>query len=374
MNEGDIASSAKEASAVQRQRRRSDWTCRLPVEIMTRILSHLADGHHAATLAALQKTSSVMYWMVTSLLYKDLRLDIGGLRSLLRLLNDIPNEPEVFDQTVSVTDCGPHPLDLHRYYRLRWALSHVRSITLTIDRHDQSSSHEFEDYVYMSEALRNFNGKTLWPALKEVHIRAKIDSDYVQATSINQSQLETSVINESGTLCAFGLTIRPIHLRVDLPDRPASHLSVETDTVETDMDQYSLWRMTADHVTVTNVTHELQGIPRGTKSLTIDFGEDFGQPNKDDTEFIILNRKVSIFGGVAGISNLTVIGFERGLDTMPIKEIHRAFQRVLAFLKKRRSQKRRWQNFRYRVRPWRSNAGSKEMGDWHTIDDQCRKE
>jgi hypothetical protein len=357
---------------------------------MTRILSHLADGHHAATLAALQQTSSVMYWMVTSVLYKDLRLDIGGLRSLLRLLNDIPNEPEVFDQTVSVTDCGPHPLDLHRYYRLRWAFSHVKSITLTIDRHDQASSHEFQDYVYMSEALRNLNGKTLWPALKEVHIRAKIDSDDVQATSINQPQLETSVINESATLRAFGPTIRPIHLRVDLPDRPASDSSVETDAfatymVETYMDETDmveadigqrprspLWQMAADHVTLSNISHRSQGIPHATKSMTIDFAAKSGQLvqhiNAEKHDII-----QAVAEGAPGISNLTVIGFERDYGYTSKYTTHLCFKLSLNKFKAYQSTVE-IQDFRYRVRPWWSNEGSKELGDWHTIDDPCIKE
>jgi hypothetical protein len=113
----------------------SAWTGRLPPELFMKILEILGERGDTdpVSLCRLQRTSSAVYWIVTPIVYRHLKLTMKSAVQLFDVFNRIPatDRRSILDQLQPGVD-HIYPTDIPLIHRLRWMLSKTRSITLDI--------------------------------------------------------------------------------------------------------------------------------------------------------------------------------------------------------------------------------------------------
>lgn len=157
--------------------RTSEWTCRLPKETLCEILHIQARSGDYNSLRTTQSTSSTIYLVTTPYLDHHLDLDYHSIPRLFNLFREIiRHDWQVLNEDL-VDD--KHPLDPHRFHRLRWALSFVKTIHVTPVVNGGMFPALIEDYTDICTALRVYHRPTLWSSLDSVPVHvepARIDS------------------------------------------------------------------------------------------------------------------------------------------------------------------------------------------------------
>jgi len=150
-----------------RDTRQSDWTCRLPADLMVKICRELKDQGDLRTLSRLQLISSCLYTLVTPYLYRHIQLNQITAIHFFKLFSTFPQKDnQLFFQPVPA---HPHLLDLHIFYRLRSFLSYKITFTFTLLEGPQPVPMDYievlESYKDLTCGLSIFNAPTLWPSL-----------------------------------------------------------------------------------------------------------------------------------------------------------------------------------------------------------------
>ena len=347
---------------------RNEWTCRLPKEIMHKILSILAHEKQLDSLRNIQSTSSAGYTIVTPYLYRDLHFGVGleGFGKLLRLFNDVSPSPHLFTRP-SVNETV-HPLDLGLYRRLRWALSFTKSINLVLGEFEVPPS-DTRMYLDICGGLRVLGLPTIWSALDNMSILlGEGDPDYGGYGDVYayvRLPFGCTLLN------LLGQTARLTNLTVDLPNPSGLNIDTELCYVwDYHNTESNLCCMQADHVTVMNLSHASQGVPSARKSLSIGFALRAGSmeirtPNSD---YGWLEARAELLQSTAvihpsSLMRITVVGIDKGLKLVTVKNV---YDSVIKALKSYTGSSHK--DFRYRIKP----AGSGETGKWdvwHKLDE-----
>jgi hypothetical protein len=356
---------------------RLGYQSRFPVEVLKNILSFLAsevldsvyqdkeDGSSAedsttrylenqrasavkraptAALRAIQQTSSAIYEVVTPFLYRYLRVTSSEITSMLRSFHEVVGAREAI-----LRDPGDdiHPLDYHLYHRLRWTLSSVQEIHLTLSSCWTMDSDWLRDYTELCTVLRRLDRPHLWPTLDKVSVKVR-DSLARKTTDLD------SYYSYEGTMIrAIGPTLRPTFLDIELPDPPPNK---HFQPVLSDL-RSSLYSMRADHVTVSNITDSCQGSPFARLSLTLGFSPRCGKLARgfsSNPSQALSQRLFNLEYMLPHVPRLTLVGVERGLEALPVNRICREVAQALGLFGCC------YDESLYRIRPW----GSPEEGDW----------
>ena len=330
----------------------SKWTCRLPRELMDKILSILADEKDAVSLRNLQSTSSAVYLVVSPYLYRQLTLETNGMFKLFRMFDDVVLDFDVF--SLDYATINRHPIDMHLYHRLLWSLAFVRTIVLP-EFGLECETKTFESYTNINAAMKVFR-QSMWPALESVHLGESLDSDE------DNHYYPFNHVRDVYTAMLPGL--RPQYIHIEMP---SVTLSLDRDdfAVRDARPRSFLCDLEAEQVIITNLTYDTHGIPHALQSLTIGYGEvqwdGTGLNANMALKCTILDEAMS--SSSATLRQVTVIGFERGVDSASSQAIH---AELLVSLCRYKFGQR--DLFRCRIKPW----GSGETGAWdvwHRIDE-----
>lgn len=234
--------------------RTSDWTCRLPKEIMDKILLMLFEVRDRGSLRKLQSASSAMYLVATPYLYRHLHLGAYRLFRLSFPLMSRRLDLKTFGQDLA--NNLQHPLDLHVYHRFRWALSHVKKIRVypTDPASEHCPDHYIKAYTSICSALNLFDLPNLWPALDTVKVETSCWSrDWRNPVYLAGPPYRFGFPHCVDLFTALLASLRPDRLDVSLPplehDRDANgdgHWYARPPSAYSDLE--------ANHVTVEKVT------------------------------------------------------------------------------------------------------------------------
>jgi hypothetical protein len=335
---------------------RLGYQCRFPVEVLKNILFFLAsevldsvdqdkeDGSSAedsttrylenqrasavkraptAALRAIQQTSSAIYEVATPFLYRHLRVSSPQMQCLLDNFQDVG---ELRDVILQDRRDDVHPLDYHLYHRLQWALSFVREIHLVIHANHRISAVHFAKYTDICTALEVLDRPLPLAKPDKVTIRV---GDMLGQHEISARAYYCYPFDDA-LMYALGCTLYPTLLEVSLPTPPSNrHFHLDTNSRATASS--SLRTMRADHVVVYNISHGSQGVPRANKSLALGFSPICGKlgGRYEPTQDSALEHRSMIVENQSGGPKLTLIGFERGLDDLPLEAIHAELNFVL---------------------------------------------
>jgi len=324
---------------------------------MDNIFSILADKKDADSLRNIQSTSSAVYSVVSPYLYRHLTLKTDGLITLLRLFDDVVLDLEVFSLDYATIE--PHPIDMHLFHRLLWSLAFVQTILLPeCGPRWHSLPETVQCYTDTNAAMTVFR-RSLWPTLDSVYIAAPVDDNDIYYDGHEHLPFP----HHLDVYIPVYASLRPRHLHIDLPSvvicKNEAALAVWGARPPS-----SLRNLEADHVTIMNLAYDRQGIPHARKSLTIGYGEYDSAANWDSNLSLrccILIEAVE--ASWAGLQQVTLVGFERGLNPASHQLIHAELLESM-----RHSEAAQSASFRYRIKPW----GSRDTGAWdvwHRIDE-----
>lgn len=127
-------------------------------------------GPSMRALSAMQETSSAIYVIATPFLYRCLRLSNSAM---ITLLDNFGDTYEIQNVISKDPDEDAHPIDYHLYHRLRWALSSVKEIHLTLLPNRDMSDDCLEPYTEICTALKVFGRPCLWPKLDRVSVKVR---------------------------------------------------------------------------------------------------------------------------------------------------------------------------------------------------------
>jgi hypothetical protein len=245
----------------------SAWTCRLPAELMDLVLEGLMDQEALGTLAAIQSTSRATYTLATPYLYRHIILDQRQLINLFGLFETFPRSHNRLFLQPSDQQPDTHLLDLHICDRLRSFFSTTRTLSLEFrpilaaDCFDRSRTTRYRE---LANGLIAFEESTLWPILEKCFLAMQDlpgrnvfpDPGISDLDPTEQAPLFDDIFS----------CIRPKHLRIVLPDRPAARLDAFANSGWMPYFQ----KLRADHVELVNFSRG-DGIPVATTSLIINF-------------------------------------------------------------------------------------------------------
>ena len=245
----------------------SAWTCRLPAELMGRVLEGLVDQEALGTLAAIQSTSRATYTLATPYLYRHIILDQRQLINLFGLFETFPRSHNRLFLQSSDQQPDTHLLDLHICHRLRSFFSDTRTLSLEFrpiiaaDCFDRSRTTRYRE---LANGLIAFEESTLWPILEKCVFAMQDlpgrnvfpDPGISDLDPTEQAPLFDDVFS----------CIRPKHLLIILPDPPAARLDAFANSGWMPYFQ----KLQADHVELVNFSRG-DGIPVATSSLIIKF-------------------------------------------------------------------------------------------------------
>ena len=156
--------------------RESPYQCRIPPELITKVLDYLTHDQSLGTLAKLQSTSSAIYTLVNPYLYRHIIVNQVQALTLFDLFRGFPRDDNRLFLETNVPP-NTHLLDLHIVYRLRSFFSHTRELSIMIhaneelDREFKEECQErLERYKEIVIGLSAFSGPTLWPTLQQCTI------------------------------------------------------------------------------------------------------------------------------------------------------------------------------------------------------------
>jgi len=255
--------------------RESPYQCRLPPELITKVLDYLTHDQSLGTLAKLQSTSSAIYTLVTPYLYRHIIVNQVQLITLFRLFETFPrsDNKRFLEEVVPLKT---HLLDLHIVYRLRKFFSYTRelSIVFLLDQNLEAEMNQIvlnclDRYKEIAIGLSAFSGPSLWPRL----LRCNIDMPpYPMDIDAWQSHNEVCdhlirLVRYEKIVEAVPANIHPKHLYITLPDKPSY-------TGDYDMEiSWEPWfrRLHADNIELVVERREYECIPHATSTFTLRF-------------------------------------------------------------------------------------------------------
>jgi hypothetical protein len=250
--------------------RESEYQCRLPPELMTKIFEILAHDKSLGTLAELQFTSSAIYSIATRYLYRHIIVNQVQTLTLFSLFETFPLiDNALFLEKVVPSDT--HLLDLHIVYRLRSFFSFTQEMSITIDpdrkldeRYISDHGERLNRYKQVAVGLLAFSGPLLWPSLRLCTI--DINSP---ATTPNTKQSRKHGLDPKeyeSLFEAVPANMRPSKMSVILPGYRVSEY--EDDHIYWGECIYSL---EAENIELYIIDDENDAIPRSTSTFSIRF-------------------------------------------------------------------------------------------------------